>query len=129
MKGTIKWFNAQKGYGFVKNSDGKDVFVHHSNIVMDGFRTLEEGDFVSFELGSGNDGKEQAVNVIPILTMAMVENALKEKNLHIVINPNACDAYKYAVIDKNEIIQTSKDGITFLELAAYAGFNTEGLAS
>lgn len=129
MQGTVKFFHSYRGWGFLTDSEGKDVFIHYSNIDMDGFRTLEEGDFVSFELGSGNDGKEQAVNVTPILTMAMVKNALKEKNLHIVIDPNACDASKYAVIDENEIMQTSEDGITFLELAAYAGFDTEGLAA
>ena len=128
MKGTVKFFHSYRGWGFLTDSEGKDVFVHHSNILMDGFRSLDEGDIVSFELGAGNDGREQAVNVTPILTMAMVKNALKEKNLHIVIDPNACDAYKYAVIDENEITQTRDDGITFLELAAYAGFETEGLA-
>ena len=129
MQGTVKFFHSYRGWGFLTDSEGKDVFIHYSNIVMDGFRTLEEGDFVSFELGSGNNGKEQAINVIPILTMAMVEKALKEKNLHIVIDPNACDAYKYAVMDENEIMQTSDDGITFLELAAYAGFNIEELVA
>ena len=128
MKGTVKFFHSYRGWGFLTDSEGKDVFVHHSNILMDGFRSLDEGDIVSFELGAGNDGREQAVNVTPILTMAMVKNALKEKNLHIVIDPNACDANKYAVIDENEITQTSDDGITFLELAAYAGFDTEGIA-
>ena len=129
MRGTVKFFNVPYGWGFLTDSEGKDVFIHYSNIVMDGFRLLDEGDIVDFEIGTGNDGREQAVNVTPILTMKMIEDALKEENLEIVINPNACDANKYAVIDKNEIIQTSKDGITFLELAAYAGFDTEGLAS
>ena len=129
MKGTVKFFHSYRGWGFITDSEGKDVFVHHSNIVMNGFRTLDEGDYVFFELGAGNDGREQAVNVTPILTMAMVRNALKEKNLHIVIDPNACDANKYAVIDENENMQTSEDGITFLELAAFAGINTSGLVA
>lgn len=129
MRGTVKFFNVPYGWGFLTDSEGKDVFIHYSNIVMDGFRSLDEGDIVDFEIGSGNDGRDQAVNVTPILTMKMVEKALTEKNLYIVIDPNACDANKYAVIDRNEIIQTSEDGITFLELAAYAGFDTEGLAA
>ena len=129
MKGTVKFFDSQKGWGFLTDSEGKDVFLHYSNIVMIGFRTLDEGDIVSFELGAGNDGKEQAVNVTPILTMAMVKNALKEKKLHIVINPNACDTKKYAVINENEITQASEYGMTFLELAAYAGFDVEALVA
>ena len=50
MQGTCKWFNAQKGYGFIINQEGKEYFVHHSNIVMDGFRHLNEDDIVNFEL-------------------------------------------------------------------------------
>ena len=49
-RGTVKWFNDSKGYGFIEQPDGNDVFVHHSAIVADGFRTLNEGDEVEFEL-------------------------------------------------------------------------------
>jgi len=48
MLGTVKWFNATKGYGFITSEDGKDVFVHYSAIDMKGFKTLEEGDKVEF---------------------------------------------------------------------------------
>ncbi|WP_289811576.1 cold-shock protein, partial [Thomasclavelia cocleata] len=51
MQGTCKWFNTQKGYGFILDSEGKDVFVHHSNIIMDKFRYLNEDDIVSYEIG------------------------------------------------------------------------------
>lgn len=62
-KGTVKWFNPQKGYGFITNeSDGKDVFVHFSGINSQGYKTLEEGQNVSFEITEGNRGL-QAVNV------------------------------------------------------------------
>jgi len=61
-KGTVKWFNAEKGFGFISREDGDDVFVHFSAIQGDGFKTLEEGQKVSFEVVQGNRG-EQAANV------------------------------------------------------------------
>lgn len=127
MKGTVKFFNAQKGWGFIWYSKGKDIFVHHSNIIMDGFRTLAEGDIIDFENGTGNDGREQAVNVTPILTMKMVENALKEENLYVWISPDARNAKKYTVIDERNVVQQGKYDMTFLELAAYAGFDVSEL--
>lgn len=127
MQGTVKFFNSQRGWGFIWCSKGKDIFVHHSNIIMDGFRTLDKGDIVDFEIGTGNDGRNQAVNVTPILTIKMVENALKEKNLQIVIDPNVRNNRKYAVINENEDIHTGEEGMTFLELAAYAGFDVSEL--
>jgi cold shock protein len=63
IKGTVKWFNASKGYGFIQRPDGgKDVFVHHSAIMEDGYRTLKEGEEVEFEVTTGPKG-EQAANV------------------------------------------------------------------
>jgi CspA family cold shock protein len=61
-EGTVKWFNDQKGYGFIEQDDGGDIFVHHSSIDMPGFRTLSEGDRVSFDVGEGNKGPA-AMNV------------------------------------------------------------------
>lgn len=63
MKGTVKWFNNQKGYGFITTEDGKDVFVHYSGVMGSGFKTLEESTAVTFDL-TENDRGEQAVNVI-----------------------------------------------------------------
>ena len=51
--GTVKWFNAEKGFGFITVDDGQDVFVHYSNIDMSGFRVLEEGQAVEFTVGAG----------------------------------------------------------------------------
>ncbi|GAK38675.1 cold shock domain-containing protein [Paenibacillus urinalis] len=65
MKGTVKWFNAEKGYGFIQVEGGDDVFVHFSAIQGDGFKTLEEGQAVEFEITEGNRGP-QAANVIKL---------------------------------------------------------------
>ena len=53
MTGTVKWFNNQKGYGFISDSEGNDIFVHYSGLVMDGFKTLEEGQAVEFDVTEG----------------------------------------------------------------------------
>ena len=65
MKGTVKWFNAEKGYGFIQVDGGDDVFVHYSAIQGEGFKTLEEGQLVEFEIAQGNRGP-QAANVIKL---------------------------------------------------------------
>ena len=62
MTGTVKWFNNQKGYGFISDDSGKDVFVHYSGIAGDGFKTLAEGAKVEFNITDGAKGP-QAVNV------------------------------------------------------------------
>lgn len=69
MTGTVKWFNADKGFGFISNDEGgEDVFVHFSAINVDGFKTLAEGQKVSFEVENDprNSGKTRAVNVTPL---------------------------------------------------------------
>jgi CspA family cold shock protein len=60
MKGKVKWFNAEKGYGFIEADDGKDVFVHFSAIQGDGFKTLEEGQAVQFDIVNGQRGSQAA---------------------------------------------------------------------
>ena len=64
-KGTVKWFSNQKGYGFITPENGKDVFVHFTAIGGDGFKTLNEGEQVEFEITQGPKG-EQAVNVMRV---------------------------------------------------------------
>ena len=65
MQGKVKWFNAEKGYGFIEGQDGKDVFVHFSAIEQDGFKTLDEGQEVEFEVVEGARGP-QAANVVKL---------------------------------------------------------------
>lgn len=62
MKGTVKWFNNAKGYGFIGREEGADVFVHYSAIVSEGYKSLQEGDQVEFEIAQGQKGP-QAANV------------------------------------------------------------------
>ena len=57
-QGTVKWFNGKKGYGFISDAEGNDVFVHYSGIVMDGFKSLEEGQKVQFEVVDGEKGPQ-----------------------------------------------------------------------
>lgn len=62
-QGTVKWFNPDKGYGFISREDGDDLFVHYSEIQSEGFKTLEEGQAVEFDITDGQGGKKQASNV------------------------------------------------------------------
>ena len=62
MKGTVKWFDPKKGYGFITKEDGEDIFVHWTAIQMDGFKTLEQGQNVEFDVVDGRKGP-QAANV------------------------------------------------------------------
>ena len=62
MTGTVKWFNNQKGYGFISDQDGNDVFVHYSGLNMEGFKSLDEGEAVEYDVIQGQKGP-QAVNV------------------------------------------------------------------
>ena len=64
-KGTVKWVNAEKGYGFITGEDGNDVFVHFSAIVGEGFKSLDEGQAVTYDLQQGNRGM-QAANVVKL---------------------------------------------------------------
>ena len=65
MKGTVKWFNNHKVYGFISDENGKDVFVHYSGLAGDGFKSLDEGQKVEFDVQDGAKGP-QAVNVVKL---------------------------------------------------------------
>jgi CspA family cold shock protein len=62
-EGVVKWFNPDKGYGFISREDGDDLFVHYSEIEGEGFKTLDEGQAVVFEITTGQNGKLQASSV------------------------------------------------------------------
>ncbi len=64
-KGTVKWFNASKGFGFIEQEDGEDIFVHYSEIKTDGYKSLDEGASVSFEVVDGTKGPA-AANVVQL---------------------------------------------------------------
>ena len=65
MKGTVKWFNNQKGYGFISDESGKDVFVHYSGLNMEGFKSLDEGQQVEFDVVQSDRGP-QAANIVKL---------------------------------------------------------------
>ena len=58
MQGTVKFFNSEKGFGFISRTGGEDVFVHHTNIACEGYKSLQEGQAVEFEVGPGRKGEE-----------------------------------------------------------------------
>ena len=62
MEGKVKWFDSKKGYGFIITEEGKEIFVHYTGIVKEGFKALNEGQLVTYEIGNGDKG-EQAINV------------------------------------------------------------------
>ena len=65
LKGTVKWFNNAKGFGFIGREDGPDVFVHYSALIAEGYKSLQEGDVVEFEIVDGQKGP-QAANVVKV---------------------------------------------------------------
>lgn len=129
MRGTVKFF--EKGWGFIANNEtNKEIFVHQTNIQMSGYRTLDEGDLVDYEIGLGNYSKEQAINVTPIISLVTVEDALNadsEKVLRVRTKKDSDGVLKYYVVDMNSNLQSSEQGMTLLEVAAYAGIDVEGL--
>lgn len=127
MKGLILWFDAKKGYGVINTKKGKNYFVHQSNILMDGFRKLDEDDVVEFDIGYGANGKRQAVKVKPVLTHQMIARILEKNNLYITPITNQYGNRAYLVTDENDVIQNGEQGFSFYELGAYAGFDTETL--
>ncbi|MES9997552.1 cold shock domain-containing protein [Desulfovibrio aminophilus] len=71
QNGVVSWFDERKGFGFITDAEGRDVFVHYSEIVREGFQTLEQGEQVSFELSAGGEARK-AQNVVPLRQSSML---------------------------------------------------------
>mgnify|MGYP000569194144 FL=1 len=123
MRGTVKFFDGAKGWGFITDENKNDVFVHYSNIIMEGRKSLDENDVVEFEIGEGKDGRTQAVTVQPILTMQMIEKSLEEERLFVKSTKDQYGVTKYIVINSENVVQTDEHGMSFAELVAYAGLH------
>ena len=128
MRGTVKFFDSRKRWGFITDENGEDHFVHHSSILMEnGRKQLSENDIVEFEIGNGTTGKEQAVNVQPLLTMQMVKKALKDEGLRVKQIIDQYGLKQYIVINSDDMMQSPEYGMDLVELAAFAGIDVEGL--
>lgn len=127
MRARVKFF--RKGYGFLVTPEKECVFVHYSNIVADGFRVLNEGDIVECDIETNDKGEKRAVNISVIVSIRAINEVLKERNLYIRTIKNTQDEYglkKYEVAHrKTNQSQTTKDGMTLLEVAAYAEMPVE----
>ena len=119
LTGTVKWFNGEKGYGFI-TVDDTDYFVYYSSINMpEGKKYLDTNDTVAFEPGKNEKGL-LATNVTPVLTLGMIRKALEKEGLYVNKLRNAYGVEVYHVVDENNILQSSEQGMYFNELAKYA---------
>lgn len=120
MKGIVKWFNAQKGYGFIKAEDGSEVFVHYSQIKMNRFKGLDADDVVEFEIGKGTTGREQAENVLPVLTLGMMKKKAAKEHLHLEVAPTDGSGNRgWMIVDGNNFIVAGEQGMSLEELDKY----------
>ena len=119
MKGTVKWFNTEKGYGFIAEN-GTEVFVHYSQIKMDGFKSLDAGDIVEFEIGKGTNDREQAETVVPVLILRMMKQKAAKEHLH--LEEALKDGYGrtgWLIVDENNVIVAGEKGTSLEELDEY----------
>lgn len=123
MRGTVKWFNNKKGYGFITGEDGKDYFFHYSQIRMEGHKALVDGDMVYFEISElDKNNRIQALNVESVLTLAMVTDELSKEGLHPMRIRDDKGAHGWYIVNELEIPVADKK-LDLMELAAYAGFS------
>ena len=119
MKGTTKWFDKSKGYGFVIGDDGAEYFAHQTQIKMDGFRTLDAGDIVEFDVRSEEKGLA-AVDIEPVLTLRMMKQKAAKEHLH--LEEALKDGYGrtgWLIVDENNVIVAGEKGTSLEELDEY----------
>lgn len=120
MRGTTKWFDKQKGYGFITGDDGAEYFAHQTQIKMDGFRTLDAGDVVEFDVRSEEKGLA-AVDVLPVLTLGMIKQKAAKEHLH--LEEAQTDGYGrrtgWMLVDGNNFIVAGEQGMSLTELNDY----------
>lgn len=119
MKGTVKWFNTEKGYGFIKAENGTEVFVHYSQIKMDGFKSLDAGDVVEFDVRSEEKGLA-AVNIVSVLTLSMMKKKAAKEHLHLEVAPaDGSGNANWMIVDGNNFIVAGEQGMSLEELNDY----------
>lgn len=119
MRGTVKWFNTQKGYGFIVGEDGAEYFTHQTQIKMDGFRTLDAGDIVEFDVRSEEKGLA-AVNIVPVLTLSMMKKKAAKEHLHLEVAPaDGSGNTNWMIVDGNNFIVAGEQGMSLEELDEY----------
>jgi len=121
MNGTIKFFDKKKGWGFIKADDGKEYFFHYTQIQMKGYKSLDNGDIVSFELNKDENNRICAVSVQPVLTLAMVLNELKNSNLHVMRIKDDKGVHGWYIVDKENRPVIDKE-MDLVELGEYVGY-------
>ena len=127
IRGIVKWFNAEKGYGFITGEDGADFFMHYSQIRMNGFRYLDKGDIVSFNTEETEKGI-QAVNIVPLLTLQKVRRELRKSHCTLSTVQDSYGNTQWLVVDENNFIQSPETGMSLEEVADFIGleWNTDG---
>lgn len=121
MQGEVKFFDKKKGWGYIKADDGKEYFFHYSQIQMEGHKSLDSGDIVSFEVSEDENKRIHAINVQPVLTLAMVLHELKKDKLHVMRIRDDKGIHGWYVVNKSEKPVIDKE-MDLVELAEYAGF-------
>lgn len=116
MRGKVKWFNTQKGYGFIVGDDGLEYFAHQTQIRKGGFRTLDAGDVVEFDIRSEERGLA-AVDIVPVLTLGMMKDkAAKE---HVYLKEAGVGTHGWCITDRNNFILAGERGMSLGELDHY----------
>jgi len=121
MQGEVKFFDKKKGWGYIKVDDGEEYFFHYSQIQMEGNKSLDNDDIVSFEVSKDESNRIHAINVQPVLTLAMVVHELKKNKLHVMRVRDDKGIHGWYVVDRSEKPVINKE-MDLVELAEYAGF-------